>query len=120
MKIERDKFCLKLLQDPNHKEARAWLNESESNDRRVIGELDSQESISVVNGLYQAGAKYIHAVKIEPGYFGGEGTSTLVVELPDDARKRSKLFEIEGRHAEEMGFDPTEDEGQKYLFFFWS
>jgi hypothetical protein len=90
------------------REARAWLSGGEG---RNLGEHDSKESIQIVESLYRRGAREVIAV-------GGtdESTDILIVVLPDDENARAQVFDFQNAYDSE--FDPTPDEGQKYMFLF--
>jgi hypothetical protein len=97
-------------------EALGWLCVRSDDAFRTLGEMDTPESVSFVERLYAAGATKVWAVKIEE-YAEGENTGLLVVEAPNDPRRRSELFAFEARHAESRGFCGEDDAGQPYLFF---
>lgn len=121
---ESDAFLQKLLTSTPHKsEARAWLKQIERDDkRRVIGseggDMRGPEALDFVNGLYSAGAVSVTAVDMEiaPQV---EGTSTLIVELPNEASARKKVLAIEANTAKELDCAPTPDRGQKLVMFHW-
>lgn len=113
-----DSICENFLQSANKKEALAWIKESQGPADRTIGELDVPASLSIIQELYEMGAKEVTAVKIkEEGE--GETTDILIVTLPMAREKREDLFAWEEDHAESEGFDGVKDEGQKYMFLFW-
>jgi hypothetical protein len=110
------KFVDKLLAS-RKAEALAWLKGGSAKSFRNIGELDTtEESIAFIQRLYSLGAKTVLAVKIIE-WEQGENTGNLLVELPRDRFLRSELFAFGKQHAESMGFDDTEDMGQRYLYF---
>jgi hypothetical protein len=45
-----------------------------------------------------------------------DNTGKLVIELPKGWNKRKGLFEWAAKIAKGVGFGPTPDEGQQYLF----
>jgi hypothetical protein len=69
-----------------------------------------------VERLYALGAEKVVAVDLQERPDGGGASRYLLIELPDEHRKRDPLFEFEREHAEARGFDGTADEGQLYLF----
>lgn len=115
---EADSFCSDLLAKKNHKEARQWLNEAIKSDIRTIGEQNSSGSRKIVERLYNMGAVNVEAVDIDKVAGYGETTNVLIVQLPDDPAKRMKLFSYEAKISSANGFDPTSDDGQKYMFLF--
>jgi hypothetical protein len=56
------------------------------------------------------------AVKIDRYPDGEENTSKLVISLPKEKAARKKLFGWAADRAEEQGYDPEPDVGQKDLF----
>lgn len=115
---EADSFCSNILAKKNHKEARQWLNEATKSDIRTIGEKNSSGSRNIVERLYNMGAVNVEAADIDRVTGYGETTNVLIVQLPDDPVKRKKLFSYEAKISSANGFDPTSDDGQKYMFLF--
>ena len=115
---DQDPFCRKLLDTKTHREALEWVNESKDRDIRTIGEQSPDESLKIVERLYQEGAERVWA--IDPQIYPNEGQSTnnLVVELPRDPKFRRKLFRLEARVAASEGFDLVSDDGQHYMFLY--
>jgi hypothetical protein len=116
--LRADATCRKLLAEGGNREALGWLQESKLGNIRTIGEQDPEESLRIVQSLYNSGAVTVRAVKIdrEAGY--GETTNIICVELPVASSARQKLFKIEAKTASNGGFDPVSDDGQTYLFLF--
>jgi hypothetical protein len=111
-----DEFALKLLQGPRVREALEWLGEC-SDPERTLGEAtDQEDSLRFVKKLYRNGAVTVYAVEIDGEEGEGQNTGRLVIELPQDKKSRAKLRRIVGNIAEEMGFDPEPECGQRYLF----
>jgi hypothetical protein len=113
-----DPFCRKLLDTKTHLEALAWVKESRDHDIRTIGEQSPEESLKIVNRLYNEGADRVWAVDLDIYPNEGQSTNVLVVELPTDPKLRRKLFHLEARVAASGGFDPVSDDGQHYMFLF--
>lgn len=113
-----DETCRKLLAKGDNREALSWLQESKPGNIRTIGEQSPEDSLRIVQSLYNSGAVKVHALKIdrEAGY--GETTNIVCVELPVAGSERQKLFKIEAKTASSGGFDPVSDDGQTYLFLF--
>jgi hypothetical protein len=104
-------------------EALAWLRTNDGV-RRTLGELAStDEAIDLVEGFYRAGAVKVSAVKVarysrETLYEDEvhENTGHLVVELPEESKRRKAVFRLQGREARRQGYDPTADTGQRLLY----
>ena len=113
-----------LLAHPTATEARAWFATADGV-LRTLGESDSQDrSRQFVEDLYASGAVRVVATEIVRytreslvDVTHHENTGHLVVELPADPAQRKRLFRIQGKAARGLGFDPTKDSGQRYLFF---
>ncbi|HEY2586390.1 MAG TPA: hypothetical protein VGI81_11555 [Tepidisphaeraceae bacterium] len=99
-----------------HAEAREWLQSGEGNKRRLIEHRSTAQSLEVVERLYSLGAERVLAVGLGEDSLGQSWCRYLLVELPDEPRRREALFAFEREHAEATGFDATPDEGQLYLF----
>ncbi|MHC4333566.1 MAG: hypothetical protein ACYSUP_02735 [Planctomycetota bacterium] len=112
-----DEFVQRFLGDPNSREVLNWLRASSEDDFRSLGELETtDESITLVQEIYEAGAVYVLAVEIDE-YPEGQNTGKLVIKLPeDDADARKRVFAWAGNVAQQQGFDPEQDSGQSYLF----
>jgi hypothetical protein len=103
-------------------EALVWLREAKSPDDRTITGGNGKgwrgaRAIAVVQELYNLGAVKVTAVEIS-GRLERErrqDTSTLIMELPRESAKRTKLFKWEAKFARKEGWDPTPDWGQDYL-----
>jgi hypothetical protein len=105
-----------LLKSPRSKEALEWLRGGLPGSR-TLGELpDTGESISLVTELYALGATKVTAVEIDIYDTGEENTGKIIISLPKEKAKRANLFEWSSERAEEMGFDPDRDVGQKHIF----
>lgn len=113
-----------LIQKPGAAEAIAWLREANDPEERTISGGDGSESawlaeeaIQIVQELYAFGAVNVTAVEIEGRVEGAmhQDTSTLIIELPEDAAKRASLFAWGAGFARGTGWGPTPDTGQRYL-----
>jgi hypothetical protein len=111
----------KLMADPKRQEAKAWLDTGGAR-RRTLGNLSAAESIALVEEAYTAGAAVVWVTKQSSrvvadidGDYEAETSQTLVVELPDDAKARGRVFRWAGRLSKRVGFDPTPDVGQRHL-----
>ena len=56
-----------------------------------------------------------YAIEIDE-YERGNNTGKLIIELPDDAAARKRVFAWAGKIAREQGFDPEREAGQRYVF----
>lgn len=116
-KLEKDDFCLRLLKGTAVREALSWLMEHDDSSFRSVGETTNQdESIKFVKRLYQQGAAAVHAVEIDGEGDEPQNTGKLIIELPQNEKKREGLFKACGTIAKRMGFDPEPDVGQQYIF----
>ena len=114
---DNEKFIDARLADPNKAEVRAWLGGHSDEYFINLGELESNEaSLQLVNRLYEAGAIEILAVEINKYEGEGENTGKLVVVLPEGGEQRSKVLDLCSDIAQEQGFDPLEDFGQRRVF----
>lgn len=119
-----EQICTELIQSPNAEEALAWAQGAKDPEDRVISggsgnapEWLADKVLRIVQELYTLGAVAVAAVEIEDLDEQGtrQDTSTLVVELPQDAAKRTQLFAWGSGFAYGTGWDPESDHGQKYL-----
>jgi hypothetical protein len=100
-----------------HAEALEWLRDGPPNGRTLGEHRRTDQSIALVERLYAQGAEKVLAVDLQESQDGSGRTRYLLVELPEQHRRRDPLFHFEREHAEAHGFDGTPDEGQLYLFF---
>ncbi len=123
MADDRDPLIRKLLSHPTATEARSWLARDDAVSR-TLGESDSPErSRDFIRSLYDAGAVSVIATEIDhyerevlAGVTHHESTGDIVIELPTDPVLRKRVFRIHARVSRGLGFDPTPDEGQRYLY----
>jgi hypothetical protein len=113
---ENEELIAARLANPNKAEARAWLDKHTDKCRATLGELLNDESLELVNNLYNVGAVEVIAVEIDEYESEGENTGKLVIVLPGDKENRAKVLNICSGIAEELGFDPLTDYGQKRVF----
>ena len=112
-----DEFMQSILHDPNKQEALRWLKGGREGDFRSVGELGTnEESIALIQRIYDAGAVEVIAVRIDEYPGEGQNTGKLVIKLPDEPELRQGLFALAGGIAQRLGFDPEQDTGQTYLF----
>jgi hypothetical protein len=111
-----DDYIKTFLRASNTKEAIAWLQAGSESDFRSVGECEStQESLALIQQIYDAGAKEVLAVQIDE-YPEGQNTGKLVVILPDPTEARERVFDWAGEIAQSQGFDAEQDSGQSFLF----
>lgn len=112
-----DSFAQQFLDAPDTREALGWLNEDTTGMQRFLGEgLPAQQARDFVQGLYDAGAKQVWVVKIDSYDDGMENSGKMLIELPDDTEQRSEILLKADEINLSQGFDPIEDEGQRYVF----
>ena len=115
MNEEYTSIIKEFLSGP-HAEALEWLRASDG-DKRQLGEHQSTaQSVALVEQLYALGAIKVIAVAISESTDGHGASRYLLVELPEEDRRREPLFYFEREQAEARGFDAQPDEGQLYLF----
>jgi hypothetical protein len=96
-------------------EALSWLKSGADPSHRNLAEWSNDESIRVVQQVYDAGAKEVWAVAFDrnPLY---ESINTLIVSLPEDPMARHGVFRWAGAQAQRDGFTADEDYGQSHLY----
>jgi hypothetical protein len=114
---QMDREFVAQLMSGRTSEASAWLRDPRGAGMRTLGEMDPDASIALVDQLYGLGAGEVLAVEIEDGGAAGAETANhLLVRLPQDAKARARLFEVENQYAEDEGFDGETDRGQEFLY----
>lgn len=112
-----DSLIKELLAQPNHSEARAWLNKHSDKYFINLGELPTnQDSLELVEKFYVNGALEVIAVEIDKYPEEGENTGRLIIVLPHNKEKRDKILELCSAISEEQGFDRLIDTGQTHVF----
>lgn len=97
--------------------AKEWLGEAIEPGARTLGEMDHAVSMLLVDSLLGLGAAEVLAVKIESRDDSEhETTNHLVVELPEDAHTRARVFAFVNAYSKWMGFDAERDEEQSHLY----
>jgi hypothetical protein len=93
------------------------LRAGSKSDFRSVGEHETrEESIAVIQEIYDAGAEEVLAVEIDDYPDEGQNTGKPVIKLPDDAAARQRVFAWTAKVAESQGFNAEQDSGQSYLF----
>ena len=111
-----DKQLQKMARRRGSRKARTWLRTSAKSKEHTLGLLTSTiESLELVEQLFKWGAVEVIACEID-SYVWGENTGKLVIALPRTPAKRKKIFHWSNKISSSLGFDPTPDVGQTYLF----
>lgn len=112
MRKPDSEFLKQLMARPDRTEALEWLKAG--NGKNNLGELTAEESLRIVQDLYQWVAVEVSVVKIDTQE--GFGTSdNLIIGMNDNSDSREKIFRWLNQVAERMGLDPQEDERQRYV-----
>ena len=111
-----EKVLKRLLDNPAKAEARDWLRASSLKSLRTLGELENTEdSLALVNEIYEAGAPEVLAVEIGSYGDGAQNTGKLLIRLPGVKKSRRKVFAWCNEQNAHEGFDPDQDFGQDYV-----
>lgn len=116
---DTEQMIKELLQSDEKVEALSWLKGSNKKSHRNLAEWTTEESVQLVQEIYDCGATKVWAVRFDrnPPY---ESINTLILELPADKKKRRAVFDWSNTKMEEQGFDtPTEDYGQRHVFLWF-
>jgi hypothetical protein len=108
------KFVKKILRT-RKAEAMEWLRAETPKSLRVLGELEHESAVALVQRFYDAGAVKVLVIDIQDGA-GGESANVLIVDLPSDVRLRKQLFKLQAEVVEPQGFEGDADDGDRYLF----
>lgn len=104
-----------LLAEAGGREVLEWLQEGAA--ARTLGELPTREgSIALAKEIYALGATNVTTVSIHRYPNGEENSGKLILSLPNQKTVRKKLFAWAAEWAQEQGYDPELDTGQKHLF----
>lgn len=102
----QDELALSLISGSDCKEARSWLDEGQGV-MRTIGEATVPSTARcLVDMLYKSGAAMVYVAKIDQVDQAAETTNFLVVELPDDNRRRVRTLRCCDRVAALSGYAP--------------
>ena len=107
-----NKTIAKYRASANQNEAREWLAGGKPGSIRSLGEWDAETSQDIIENGYRAGAIKILAVDIGRSDHGDESTNHLIVELPTQPSKRSRMFKWSNELANQSGFGDDPDWGQ--------
>ena len=116
---QREEGYRALLRRKDNVEAMEWLRGSTPKSVRSIGEHSTEQSIAMVEHLQNLGAKRVIVAgrQTNKPY---ESADQLMVELPDDSKRRQRIFRWNNQRLREMGFDPEDDYGMKHLLVWFS
>ena len=86
--------------------------------------MTTEEARKFVELLYEKGAKevYVSGIEDDPSWVkkqGGPTADSLIVVLPRDRTMRRAIFALQGEEAVKQGFDPSQDNGETELLFWW-
>ncbi len=117
-KEEHDQLIARLLRDSAKMEAGEWIEGGGDEQSRSVGSCKTkQDSLSLIQEIYRAGAVKVLAVKIQRRPKGlCEHAGKLVVELPQDSNRREAIFEWCKKQGESLGYSPEIDQGESHLF----
>lgn len=107
-----DAFCRSLIErEPAH-DATTWI----AYPHHTLGTLSRRASRKLVSSMIDAGALSVFACDIDAGGQLEANTGHLVIELPSDVAQRKMLLRIAARAAEEQGYEPYPDNGQRFVY----
>jgi len=105
--------------------ALAWLQANTNQSALATNRFGpTKEARKFVEHLFRLGAVQVYvgdpmdeATRINDE--GGPYADTLIVELPDNAEVRAKLFQVFADEAKREAFDPEPDTGQRQVLLWW-
>ena len=106
-KSNDDRMVANFIEIGRLKEGKEWV---EDNAGRCFADLTHEQSLEIVNGFLDAGAKSLKV--IAPAGSVGSG---LFVELPSSAKKRQACFDFWKTESAKVKKGGGADEGQKWL-----
>ncbi len=106
--LGNDAEALKIMSRSSYIEMNSWL--SQGVERSLVGHNPAQ-SKALADEIYALGPKQVLAG-------GGRASMFVVIELPEDAESREKLFAWRNRWTERYGGSPPveKDVGQQYIY----
>ena len=107
-----DAFCAELMHRGVTRDAVAWI----LSPRHTLGELSHRASRGLISRLVAQGCITITACQIDIDGRGLGNTGHLVVELPQEPRKRVDVLKTLARLAGARGYDGAADDGQRYVY----
>ncbi len=109
--VDVDAMVEEELAAGNYADASNWLQQ----EGNMLFEGIPAAVQELIDKLYVAGAYNVWFTGIEE-LGGAKISASIAVELPTDSAARAELLQIE---ADFWGADPTPDEGQRYLSFYF-
>ena len=115
-----DAACETALKGSDAVAADTWLKDPYGGEKH-LGAWSTDQGLAFFHELEARGAERVVAVRVvtRPGKEPSQEAHGLVVQLPDDLRKRRRLFELHAEQVRSAGYRPRADTGQKYLFYCW-
>ncbi len=107
-----DAFCSMIMDKGKTEDAVQWIQTK----THTLGERDWRGSKRLVDRLSALGCANVYACEVDVYEADAENTGHLVVELPAEAAKRSKILKTIDRLASECGYSGTADDGQRYAY----
>jgi len=108
-----DKFCENILSSGKAIEARRWLKGKKC----YLGEsMDDKETVKFIESFYKAGAVNVWIFDINEDELGVEYSGRIIIELPQNTKKREKLIKLSNKVTAGNGYEEEIDFGQKYIF----
>jgi hypothetical protein len=108
-----DEFCGNIISSGKAIEARQWLKGRKC----YLGEdMDDKETSKLLDSLYKAGAVNVWVFDITEDEPEVEYSGRIIIEMPKDGNKRSKLIKLSNKITAGDGFEEEVDYGQKYIF----
>jgi hypothetical protein len=107
-----DAFCAELMRRGITRDAVAWI----LSPKHTLGELSHRASRELISRLVAQGCATITACQIDIDERGLGNTGHLVVELPQEPRKRVAVLKTLARLAGARGYDGDPDDGQRYVY----
>ncbi|MDD3646880.1 MAG: hypothetical protein PHS44_00045 [Candidatus Dojkabacteria bacterium] len=113
------------MEGDKNTEASKWLQGNNNPSALASNRFGTtQKALVFVEKLYELGAQKVlidnifnEESRIESE--GGPYADSIIVELPTDPDKRTKLYELYNAEALNEGFEETEDDGADSLTFWW-
>jgi hypothetical protein len=88
-----DETCIAESKSPDGKEVIAWLEKGKRG-QRELGELGRAQSLKLAKKLYALGSMRVWATRIECDKDGFECSRRLILKLPPETDKRSKIYNL--------------------------
>ena len=112
--------CVEMIKSQQDvSSAREWL-QAAGNDYGVIHELSHHDSLEIVEEAYNRGAISVEVIGVLSEEFCDCSVDMLLLTLPENTLLRDELFALEASVAKITGFEPSIDEGQKYILLRWT